>query len=199
MKKKKIFSIIITLLLVVACGLGTRSRQVDAKTITLKAYTAKRYLNVTPKRAEGLGSGGSWIEKQVDKTIRVNHGKYFTYVPMVYTITKNMRAVYDTESLTSDQGEKMTFKRGYLYVARMPLHISHLKPNQKYRFRTDTLGDNTPYVQYHWITKRANRKGVISFGGPSVDIYLNCNVNKSFLKKALHDKRRILNRKIQIL
>lgn len=188
-KKKFLISLLGIFLLLL--GFGLQNNSVQASTITLRATSKRAYYNVKP----GKSQVDHWLDNiGIKNYIRLNHGKFYPYVSMTYTV-KGKKAVHSYSAVTAKNGDAI-FKKGYVYILRVPIHVSHLKPGQKYRMRRDYY-TNRNYVKYHWVTKRANKKGVITWG-PQVDIYLNCGTSKAHMRSVMKNKTAISNSKIRI-
>lgn len=200
MKKKTIISIVLLTLLIVL-GINVKSQKVLAsKAITLKSTTTKKIYTAKPgyKSAEFWNGGRTHADNvKLTHKVKLNHGKFYLYVPMTFTVnSKGTELVYNTVKYTDKKGYSY-FKKGNIYVYRFPIHVSGLKANTSYRFKTVLGTQNTNSQKMHWMTKKTNSKGVLK-SGPYVDVYVNCGAKKSLVNKVLKNKNKISNSRVKI-
>lgn len=201
MKKKTVISTLLLAILAIF-SISVSSQEVSAaKAITLKATTTKKIYTAKPGyKSAAFWDGGKTHADNVKLThkVKLNHGKFYLYVPMTFTVnSKGTKLVYDTNKYTDKKGTSY-FKKGNIYVYRFPTHVSGLKANTKYRFRTITSTKNSNSQKMHWVTKKTNSKGILEFG-PYVDVYVNCGAKKSLVNKVLKNKTKISNSRVKIL
>lgn len=194
MKKKTLFKLLLSIFFLAISGIAAVN-SVQASVITLKASTKRSYYNVKPKSVKSIEH---WTNSPIYKNMKINHGKIsYNYVGMCYSV-KGLHLQLAINQFNHSNTHGDTFKKGYVYVNRTSLRVTHLKPNQKYRFRVDYDENYTDFNQYHWVTEKANSKGVIKYG-PQVDVYMNCGKSRTYMRKIMKHKTRISNSRINLL
>ena len=199
MKKKSVVKFIATIFVLLTGLILFSPKSVSASAITIKAAFDKKYYNVNSTKK----AYGNWVGNVTFFTrhLKVNTGKPTFFTPSIYVVNKKATGLSAKEDgIYINNIDHKRFVHGRVYLMRFRFDLSHLKPGKKYRFKNDMLFNNPHYAKYRWFTQKASRKGNLSNSThlPQVDLYVNCGAKKSFLKKVMHNNKKIVNSKIKL-